>query len=133
MFAVCLFLFKHVLPSTPGGTSFGKSESSQLRGEKSGHIISEVTDRGCRIKDDPIFCDLAGRGAQWVKNTSIKEDAAPLKETGPWVKPAFLKTAYRISGQVKLPEHVEDGIDSFPEALKSLFEGQNIGKFLVKP
>ena len=37
------------------------------------------------------------------------------------------------SGQVKLPEHVEDGIDSFPEALKSLFEGQNIGKFLVKP
>jgi NADPH-dependent curcumin reductase CurA len=35
-------------------------------------------------------------------------------------------------GQLRMPEHIETGIDSFPGALRKLFEGGNIGKMLVK-
>jgi len=36
-------------------------------------------------------------------------------------------------GKLKMPEQVEHGIDAFPDALRKLFEGGNIGKMLVKP
>ena len=37
------------------------------------------------------------------------------------------------SGQVKLPEHIEAGIENFPKALVMLFNGGHMGKLLVTP
>lgn len=36
-------------------------------------------------------------------------------------------------GALQLPEHVVDGIDKFPEALLTLFNGGHMGKLVVKP
>jgi NADPH-dependent curcumin reductase CurA len=36
------------------------------------------------------------------------------------------------SGQIRLPEHVEDGIERFPRALIMLFDGSHMGKLLVR-
>ena len=36
-------------------------------------------------------------------------------------------------GKLKMPEQIEHGIDSFPGALRKLFQGGNTGKMLVKP
>lgn len=41
--------------------------------------------------------------------------------------------AWVASGQLKMPEHVEEGIDSFPTALQKLFTGGHMGKMLVQP
>ncbi|MEO0589822.1 MAG: NADP-dependent oxidoreductase [Pseudomonadota bacterium] len=35
-------------------------------------------------------------------------------------------------GKLKLDEHVVDGVESFPEALRMLFDGRNKGKLVVK-
>ena len=35
-------------------------------------------------------------------------------------------------GKFKLDEHVVEGIESFPEALRMLFDGRNKGKLVVK-
>ena len=35
--------------------------------------------------------------------------------------------------KLRLPEHVIDGIDGFPQALITLFNGGHTGKLLVKP
>ena len=37
------------------------------------------------------------------------------------------------SGEVKLPEHVVDGIEQFPDALVTLLTGGHMGKLLVSP
>ena len=37
------------------------------------------------------------------------------------------------AGKLKMPEQVVHGIDAFPAALRTLFEGGNTGKMLVKP
>ena len=42
-------------------------------------------------------------------------------------------TAWLKSGELKTPEYIEEGIDSFPTALKTMFSGGNMGKFLIKP
>ena len=36
-------------------------------------------------------------------------------------------------GRLKLPEHVEQGIERFPAALIMLFTGGHMGKLLVAP
>ena len=41
--------------------------------------------------------------------------------------------AWMAEGKLKLPEHVIEGIDAFPEALITLFTGGHVGKLLVKP
>ncbi len=35
-------------------------------------------------------------------------------------------------GKLRLDEHVVAGIESFPEALRMLFDGRNKGKLVVK-
>jgi len=35
-------------------------------------------------------------------------------------------------GKLRLDEHIVEGIDSFPEALRMLFDGRNKGKLVVK-
>lgn len=37
----------------------------------------------------------------------------------------------KVVGQIQLREHVERGIERFPAALLTLFEGGHIGKLLV--
>ena len=36
-------------------------------------------------------------------------------------------------GRLKLPEHIEVGLERFPEALNMLFNGGHMGKLLVVP
>jgi NADPH-dependent curcumin reductase CurA len=36
-------------------------------------------------------------------------------------------------GKLKLPEHIEEGIEQFPSALIMLFTGGHMGKLLVAP
>lgn len=42
-------------------------------------------------------------------------------------------TGWLKSGELHMPEQVEEGIESFPTALSMLFSGGNHGKMLVKP
>lgn len=42
-------------------------------------------------------------------------------------------TEWIKDGKLKMREDVEEGIDSFPTALRKLFEGGNTGKMIVKP
>jgi NADPH-dependent curcumin reductase CurA len=35
-------------------------------------------------------------------------------------------------GKLKIPYHIEDGIENFPLALQKLFTGGNTGKLMVK-
>ncbi len=37
------------------------------------------------------------------------------------------------SGELKMPEHIVEGIDQFPKALTMLFTGEHMGKLLVAP
>jgi NADPH-dependent curcumin reductase CurA len=37
------------------------------------------------------------------------------------------------SGALKMPEHIEEGIEQFPKALTLLFTGGHVGKLLVAP
>ena len=39
---------------------------------------------------------------------------------------------YHIRGKVRMTEHIEEGIQSFPHALAKMFSGGHIGKMLVK-
>ncbi len=41
-------------------------------------------------------------------------------------------TEWMKSGALKLPEHIEDGIDAFPGALEKMFSGGHMGKLMVK-
>ena len=38
-----------------------------------------------------------------------------------------------LDGKMNLPEHVIAGVENFPQALISLFEGGHMGKMVVKP
>jgi len=39
---------------------------------------------------------------------------------------------YYMTGKVELVEQVEEGVESFPQALEKMFTGGHIGKLLVK-
>jgi len=39
---------------------------------------------------------------------------------------------YYMTGKIDLPEHIEDGVEKFPEALSKMFSGGHIGKMMVK-
>ena len=38
-----------------------------------------------------------------------------------------------MEGSLRLPEHIEEGIDQFPKALTLLFSGGHKGKLMVAP
>ena len=42
-------------------------------------------------------------------------------------------TAWAAAGRLQLPEHIESGIGSFPDALTMLYNGSHRGKLLVQP
>lgn len=39
---------------------------------------------------------------------------------------------YYLRGKIELVEQIEDGVESFPNALEKMFSGGHIGKLLVK-
>ena len=53
---------------------------------------------------------------------NIKEYPIAMKEIGGWVQ----------SGQMKVKEHIVDGIETFPDTLMMLFKGENFGKLILK-
>jgi NADPH-dependent curcumin reductase len=54
-------------------------------------------------------------------------DYAPRYKEGALTMGAWIK-----EGRLKSKEHVEDGIDRFPEVLMKLFKGENYGKLVLK-
>jgi NADPH-dependent curcumin reductase CurA len=42
-------------------------------------------------------------------------------------------SAWVADGSLRHREHIIDGIERFPEALRMLFSGQNHGKLLLRP
>ena len=53
---------------------------------------------------------------------NIKEYPIAMKEIGGWIQ----------SGQMKVKEHIVDGIETFPDTLMMLFKGENFGKLILK-
>ncbi|MFN7221965.1 MAG: NADP-dependent oxidoreductase, partial [Burkholderiales bacterium] len=45
---------------------------------------------------------------------------------------AIAMGAWLREGRLKSKEHVEEGIDRFPEVLMKLFRGENFGKLVLK-
>ncbi|MCO5599406.1 hypothetical protein L7F22_053509 [Adiantum nelumboides] len=67
-----------------------------------------------------------------VKKCVWTEGFLALNHVETW--PQFLKemTDYLQEGKIHYSEHVFEGIEGFPSALVGLFDGDNIGKTLVK-
>lgn len=53
---------------------------------------------------------------------NIKEYPIAMKEIAGWIK----------SGEMKVKEHIVDGIETFPNTLMMLFKGENFGKLILK-
>jgi NADPH-dependent curcumin reductase CurA len=53
---------------------------------------------------------------------NIKEYPIAMQEIGGWIK----------SGQMKVKDHVVEGIETFPDTLMMLFKGENFGKLVLK-
>lgn len=53
---------------------------------------------------------------------NIKEYPIAMKEIGGWIQ----------SGEMKIKEHIVDGIETFPDTLMMLFKGENFGKLILK-
>lgn len=53
---------------------------------------------------------------------NVKEYPIAMKEIGAWIQ----------SGQMKVKEHIVDGIETFPDTLMMLFKGENFGKLMLK-
>ncbi len=53
---------------------------------------------------------------------NIKEYPVAMKEIGGWIQ----------SGEMKVKEHIVDGIETFPDTLMMLFKGENFGKLMLK-
>jgi NADPH-dependent curcumin reductase CurA len=53
---------------------------------------------------------------------NIKEYPIAMKEIAGWIK----------SGEMKVKEHIVEGIETFPNTLMMLFKGENFGKLILK-
>lgn len=53
---------------------------------------------------------------------NVKEYPVAMKEIAQWIK----------SGEMKVKDHVVEGIEHFPETLMMLFKGENFGKLVLK-
>lgn len=87
--------------------------------------ISQYNDQS-RVKGPSTYLKLAEQYAR-MEGFTVLHFAESFGQAG-----ADL-AAWLASGQIKMSEHVEVGIDSFPTALQKLFTGGHMGKMLVKP
>jgi hypothetical protein len=53
---------------------------------------------------------------------NVKEYPTAMKDIGSWIK----------SGDLKVKDHVVEGIETFPDTLMMLFKGENFGKLMIK-
>jgi hypothetical protein len=53
---------------------------------------------------------------------NVKEYPIAMQEIGAWIQ----------SGQLKVKEHIVEGIETFPDTLMMLFKGENFGKLMLK-
>jgi hypothetical protein len=86
--------------------------------------ISQYNDRA-NTRGPSLYLRLAERYAR-MEGFTVNHFAEQLpqasKQLADWLR----------SGQIRLPEHVEDGIERFPRALIMLFDGSHMGKLLVR-
>ena len=54
-------------------------------------------------------------------------DYAPRYKEGAMAMAGWIK-----EGKLRSKEHIEEGIDRFPEVLMMLFNGENVGKLVLK-
>jgi hypothetical protein len=87
--------------------------------------ISQYSDL-TNVRGPKNYLKLAERNAA-MKGFVVTHHAARFPEAKAEI------TALMASGQVKLPEHVVEGIDRFAEALLLLFAGGHTGNLLVRP
>ncbi|MFN3231130.1 MAG: NADP-dependent oxidoreductase [Alphaproteobacteria bacterium] len=87
--------------------------------------ISQYDDH-LNVRGPSLYLRLAERYARMEGFTVMHfADKFPeaFAQLGQWV----------AEGKLKMPEHVVEGIDSFPDALITMFNGGHMGKMLVKP
>jgi len=89
------------------------------------HAISQYQNMD-EVRGPRRYLRLAERNARMCGFT-VDHYAARFGEAVPKL------AAWMQSGELVLPEHVEQGIDRFPAALNLLFTGGHTGKLLVKP
>ncbi len=83
-------------------------------------------ERFAQLSGPANYLKLAERNATMLGFTvnHYQQDFAEMQEDlSKWV----------IEGKLRLPEHIEEGIDRFPQAITMLFTGGHTGKLLVAP
>ncbi len=78
------------------------------------------------VRGPKLYLRLAERNAS-MRGFTVDHHAAAFAEAQAELSRLFTE------GAVKLPEHVVEGVDNFPDALLTLFNGGHTGKMLVKP
>ena len=53
---------------------------------------------------------------------NIKEYPTAMKDIAGWIQ----------SGDIKVKDHIVEGIETFPDTLMMLFKGENFGKLVLK-
>ncbi len=87
--------------------------------------VSQYNDQK-HVRGPSLYLRLAERYAR-MEGFTVMHFAAQYGE-------AFAQlAAWLAEGKLTMPEQVNEGIDSFPSALRQLFEGGNTGKMLVRP
>ena len=87
--------------------------------------ISQYNDQQ-NVRGPSLYLRLAERYARMEGFTVMhftQHYGEAYAELGQWL----------AEGKLKMPEQIEHGIDNFPTALRTLFEGGNTGKMLVRP
>lgn len=79
---------------------------------------------GQKVQGPSNYLKLAERGAE-MRGFNVMQHMHKLPIA------VFFLFWYYVRGKVRLTEHIHKGIESFPKALQSLFNGGNTGKTLV--
>ncbi len=53
---------------------------------------------------------------------NVKEYPTAMKDIASWIK----------TGEMKVKDHIVEGIETFPDTLMMLFKGENFGKLVMK-
>ncbi|KAG7337903.1 zinc-binding dehydrogenase [Nitzschia inconspicua] len=80
---------------------------------------------GQTVQGPSNYLNLAERGAE-MRGFNVMQHMHKMPIA------MFFLFWYYVRGKVRMTEHIHNGIESFPKALKSLFDGGNTGKTLVK-
>ncbi len=78
------------------------------------------TDTGPRIQSQLLINSATIKG--FIVSDYAKRFEEGMKDLGQWLQ----------EGKIKYQETIEEGFDNIPQAFLGLFEGKNIGKYLVK-